>query len=85
LKILERIRLNLLLDYLVPCILGIQRQQICVELKHLGSSGFAFVFGGLCGKLGLVIVSLILIVKFWGCGAGASAKAAPALVFCKAF
>ncbi len=44
LKILERISLHLLLDNLVPCILGIRRQQICVKLKHLGSSGFCACF-----------------------------------------
>jgi hypothetical protein len=64
-KILEQISLCLLLDNLVPCVLGIHRQQICIELKHLSSSGFALVLRGLCGKLGFLVVSLILCAQFW--------------------
>ncbi len=36
------------------------------KLKHLGSSGFLLVFGSLYGKLGFLIVSLILCAQFWG-------------------
>ncbi len=67
-KILEWISLRLLPDYVVPQpgVLGIQRQQVCIELKHLGGSGFVLVLGGLFCKGGLVVDSLVLLAKFWG-------------------
>jgi hypothetical protein len=66
LKILEWISLRLLLEYLVPRILGFRRQQICIELKHLGRSSFALVLGSLFHKVSLVVDGLVLIAKFWG-------------------
>jgi hypothetical protein len=65
-KILEWISLRLLPDYPVPRVLGIRRQQVTVEMKHLGGSGFAVVLGGLFCKGGLVVDGLVLLVMFWG-------------------
>ncbi len=65
-KILEWISLRLLPDYLVPQVLGIQRQQVCVELKYLGGSGLTLVLGSLFCKKGLAIDGLVLFAKFWG-------------------
>ncbi len=64
LKILEWISLRLLPDYLVPRVLGIQRQQVCIELKHLGRSGFTLVLSRLFCKNGLVVEGLVLAAKF---------------------
>ncbi len=71
-KIPEWISLHLFPDYLVPRVLGIQRQQVCVELKHLGSSGFALVLGSLFCKSGLVVEGLVIVAKFWGWCVGQS-------------
>ncbi len=80
--ILEWISLRLFPDYLVPQVLGIQRQQVCVELKHLGSSGIFLVLGGLFCNDGLVVEGLVLVAKFWG---WCAAKAAASLVFLEVF
>ncbi len=34
--------------------------------KHLGSSGFGLVLGGLFRESGLVVEGLVLLAKFWG-------------------
>ncbi len=54
LKALEQIRLCLLFDDLVPHVLSIRRQQVCVELVHLLYREFLLVFGGPFGKFGLL-------------------------------
>jgi hypothetical protein len=66
LKIFEWISFCLFPDYLVPWVLGFRRQLVYVELKHLGSSGFALVLGGLFCKGGLAIEGLVMVAKFWG-------------------
>jgi hypothetical protein len=52
--ILEWISLHLFPDYLVPHVLGIQRQQVCIELKHLGSSGIFLVLAVSFAKVALL-------------------------------
>ncbi len=42
------------MDDLVPRILGVDRQQVCVELEHLLCSRFLLGLGFLCGFLGLL-------------------------------
>jgi hypothetical protein len=61
---LVRVGFCLLLDNLVPRILSIHRQQVCVELEHLLCSGFLLVLDGLCGFFGLPKVLLVVSMQF---------------------
>jgi hypothetical protein len=73
-KVLEWISLLLLPDYLVPGVLCIQRQQACVELKHLSRSGFLLVFGGLFHEHGSLVEGLVFFAKIWGWCVGCRTK-----------
>ncbi len=65
--------MSLLMDnLLIPHILGINRQQVCIELEHFLGSYFSLGLGFLCGFFGLVevrqVFSLQVGVRMAGCG-----------------